>query len=86
VTESCIANVVILRKGRWVTPPLRCGLLNGTYRMELLENREISEETVSLSELNKAEKIFLINSVRKWWEASLPAEDRIIPKDIEAII
>ena len=23
VTESCIANVVILRKGRWVTPPVR---------------------------------------------------------------
>ncbi|MCX5822220.1 MAG: aminodeoxychorismate synthase component I [Deltaproteobacteria bacterium] len=81
VTESCIANVVILRNDRWVTPPVRCGLLNGTYRTELLENGEISEETVSLSELKKAEKIFLINSVRKWREALLPAEDRIIPKD-----
>ena len=41
VTESCIANVVILRNGRLVTPPLSCGLLNGTYRAELLERGEI---------------------------------------------
>ena len=75
VTESCIANVVILRDGRWVTPPVHCGLLNGTYRAELLENGEISEETVSLSELRNTEKIFLINSVRKWREAYLPAEN-----------
>lgn len=73
--------MVILRNGRRVTPPVCCGLLNGTYRAELLERGEISEETVSLSELKKAEKIFLINSVRKWREALLPAEDRIIPKD-----
>jgi para-aminobenzoate synthetase/4-amino-4-deoxychorismate lyase len=75
MTESCIANIVILRNGRLVTPPLGCGLLNGTYRAELLERREILEETVSLSELKQAEKIFLINSVRKWREASLAPED-----------
>ncbi len=49
VTESCIANVVILRNGRLVTPPLGCGLLNGTYRAELLERGEIVEETVSIA-------------------------------------
>ena len=77
VTESCIANVVILRNGRLVTPPVRCGLLNGTYRAELLDRGEISEEAVSLSELKRAEKIFLINSVRKWREAVLSPEDRL---------
>ncbi len=71
MTESCIANLVILRNGRLVTPPVGCGLLSGTYRAELLERGEISEETVSLSSLRRAEKIFLINSVRKWREASL---------------
>lgn len=77
VTESCIANVVVLMDGRLLTPPLHCGLLNGTYRAELLENGEISEGIVGLSELNKAEKIFLVNSVRKWREASLPAGEWI---------
>ena len=76
VTESCIANVVILRNGRLATPPLRCGLLNGTYRAELLERREIVEEKVSIPDLKQAEKIFLINSVRKWREAALAPEDR----------
>jgi para-aminobenzoate synthetase/4-amino-4-deoxychorismate lyase len=75
VTESCIANVVILRNGRLVTPPVRCGLLNGTYRAELLDRGEITEETVRLSDLKGAEKIFLINSVRKWREAVLSPED-----------
>jgi len=77
VTESCIANVVILRNGRLTTPPLRCGLLNGTYRAELLERGEIVEERVSIPELKRAEKIFLINSVRKWREAALATEDRL---------
>ncbi|MHB9098587.1 MAG: aminodeoxychorismate synthase component I [Syntrophales bacterium] len=71
MTESCIANLVILRNGRLVTPPVCCGLLNGTYRAELLERGEISEEMVSLSTLKQADKIFLINSVRKWREAVL---------------
>ncbi len=77
VTESCIANVVILRNGRLATPPLGCGLLNGTYRAELLERGEIVEERVSIPELKQAEKIFLINSVRKWREAALAPEDRL---------
>ncbi len=77
VTESCIANVVILRNGRLVTPPVRCGLLNGTYRAELLDRGEITEDTVTLLELKRAEKIFLINSVRKWREAVLSPDDRL---------
>lgn len=71
VTESCIANVVILRKGRLVTPPLSCGLLAGTFRAELLERGEIREEPITIGELRSAEKIFLVNSVRSWREAIL---------------
>jgi para-aminobenzoate synthetase/4-amino-4-deoxychorismate lyase len=76
VTESCIANVVILRNGTLVTPPLSCGLLNGTYRAELLERGEIFEEKITITELKKIEKIFLINSVRKWREVVLAPENR----------
>jgi para-aminobenzoate synthetase/4-amino-4-deoxychorismate lyase len=76
VTESCIANVVILRNGKLVTPPLSCGLLNGTYRAELLERGEIFEEKITITELKKIEKIFLINSVRKWREVVLAPENR----------
>jgi len=75
ITESCIANVVVLRRGRLVTPPLHCGLLDGVFRRELLERDEISEEVVDFTTLEEAEKIFLINSVRKWWEAILDPKD-----------
>lgn len=71
VTESCIANVVILRDGRLVTPPVRCGLLNGVYRQELLARGEIAEEVVDLAAVRQAERIYLISSVRKWREARL---------------
>ncbi|MHB8769857.1 MAG: aminodeoxychorismate synthase component I [Syntrophales bacterium] len=76
VTESCIANVVILREKRLVTPPLGCGLLAGTFRAELLERGEIREERVTIGELRAAEKIFLVNSVRKWREAVLLSDKK----------
>lgn len=66
VTESCIANVVISWNGKLITPPVECGLLNGTYRSFLLEQNEIIERTISLEEISKAGQIYLINSVRKW--------------------
>lgn len=66
VTESCIANVVVELDRRKVTPPVSCGLLAGTFRDELLEQGEIEEGVVTLEDLNRADSVWLINSVRKW--------------------
>ncbi|MHB8090401.1 MAG: aminodeoxychorismate synthase component I [Syntrophales bacterium] len=71
ITESCIANVVILKEGRLVTPPVSCGLLNGVYRAQLLAEDKITEEIISINDMKNAKQIFLINSVRKWREAVL---------------
>lgn len=71
ITESCIANIVVEKSGKRITPPLSCGLLGGVYRAELLAGGEIAEAVVSTEDLRKAKKIFLINSVRKWREAAL---------------
>ena len=71
ITESTLANVVILRRQRWVTPPVDCGLLAGTFRAELLEQGKIEEESIDLRDLRSAEKIFLINSVRQWIDTEL---------------
>ena len=64
ITESCIANVVVVLKGEHLTPPVSCGLLAGTYRQELLENAKIKERVLTLEDLKQAERIYLINSVR----------------------
>jgi para-aminobenzoate synthetase/4-amino-4-deoxychorismate lyase len=69
VTESPIANVVVERNGRLITPPVECGLLAGTFRAELLAQGVIEEGIVSVDDLPAAERIWLINSVREWREA-----------------
>jgi len=66
LTESTIANIVIRKNDRFITPPVECGLLAGTFRQYLLENKEIEEEVVMVQDLNEHTEIYLINSVRKW--------------------
>jgi para-aminobenzoate synthetase / 4-amino-4-deoxychorismate lyase len=71
VTESSIANVVIVRGGEKLTPPRTSGLLAGTFRAELLAAGEIREQVLTRDELRKAGEIYLINSVQKWMRAQL---------------
>jgi para-aminobenzoate synthetase/4-amino-4-deoxychorismate lyase len=66
VTESTIANVVIEKDGRLYTPTVKCGLLNGTFRQYLLDTGQIIESVITVNELMKADKVYLINSVREW--------------------
>jgi para-aminobenzoate synthetase/4-amino-4-deoxychorismate lyase len=68
ITETSIANVVLRKNGRWVTPPLSCGLLPGTMRQRLLDEGKIAEEVLTLDDLKNAE-IYLINSLRGWRRA-----------------
>lgn len=71
VTESSIANIVIERGGRLITPPVSCGLLDGTFRRHLLKKGRIEEECIRIEDLANADRLFLINSVRKWIPARL---------------
>ncbi|MBN2704147.1 MAG: chorismate-binding protein [Pontiellaceae bacterium] len=71
VTESTIANVVIEKSGRRVTPPIECGLLGGTFREHLLKDGALEEGIVTLDDLRTADKIYLINSVRRWQQGVL---------------
>jgi branched-subunit amino acid aminotransferase/4-amino-4-deoxychorismate lyase len=71
ITEALTANVVVERDGQRVTPPLRCGLLAGTMRAELLDRGEIVEAPLTVEEFTRAPRFWLINSVRGWREAVL---------------
>jgi para-aminobenzoate synthetase/4-amino-4-deoxychorismate lyase len=71
VTESTIANIVVRRGGRLVTPPVRCGLLAGTFRRHLLESGVVTESVIGVDELKAASEWFLVNSVRRWVPAEL---------------
>ncbi|HEY6873652.1 MAG TPA: aminodeoxychorismate synthase component I [Geobacteraceae bacterium] len=71
VTEGTTTNVVAKLDGRLATPPIRCGLLPGVFREELLELGVIGERVITGEELEHAEEIYLVNSVRKWRRAKL---------------
>ena len=71
LTESCIANVVLELHGELVTPPITCGLLPGVYRDELLRQGRIREQAVTVEELSRCTRVYLINSVRRMWLVEL---------------
>lgn len=69
ITETVIANIVVVMNGERLTPPVECGLLAGTFREQLIERGEIKEAVIKTGELEKADEIYLVNSVRKWMPA-----------------
>ncbi|MGA2617497.1 MAG: aminodeoxychorismate synthase component I [Thermoguttaceae bacterium] len=66
VTETTIANLVVEKDGRLVTPPLACGLLPGVFRAHLLQIGQVHEEIVTLEDLRQAPRLFAVNSLRRW--------------------
>ncbi len=70
-TEGSFANLVAEIDGGRFTPPLECGLLPGVFRKELLKQGEIRERVLSRSDVVRAARIWLVNSVRGWIPAVL---------------
>jgi branched-subunit amino acid aminotransferase/4-amino-4-deoxychorismate lyase len=60
-TETGIANIAVLRDGRWVTPAVGCGLLPGTRRAQLLDEGAIVEGIVRAKDLVAGETIRFFN-------------------------
>ncbi len=70
-TECSIGNLVAKLDGRYVTPPISCGLLGGTFRAELLSRGKLTEQVLKGEDLKRAEALYMINSVRKWTRLKL---------------
>lgn len=71
ITEATLANLVVEIDGGRYTPPLACGLLEGTFRSELLAAGKIQERLLTRADVTKASRLWLINSVREWIDAEL---------------
>ena len=71
VTEGTTTSIVARINGDLVTPPIHCGLLPGVFRQELLEQGAIRERVITRKELEQADEVHLVNSVRKWRRATL---------------
>lgn len=74
LTEGSRSNIILEIDGKWFTPPVKCGLLNGILRQKLINEGKVEEKILYLDDLEKAEKVFCINSVRGIVEVDLKIE------------
>lgn len=72
ITETTRANIVIEHAGQRLTPSRESGLLAGTFRAALLARGELQEKRLTLDDLARASRVWLINSVRGWIEVDMP--------------
>ncbi len=70
ITEGTFGNIAALLDGRWVTPPLACGLLPGVGRAVALREGRLVEAVVRLEDVPRVRGWAFLNSLRGW----LPAE------------
>ncbi|WP_170331907.1 aminotransferase class IV family protein [Ruegeria arenilitoris] len=70
--EGTITNLFLhMPDGRHLTPALSCGVLPGILREELLDNKQVTEATLTLTDLKNASKIYMGNSLRGLIRAEL---------------
>ena len=71
LTECTRGNVAVQLDGRWVTPPLSCGLLDGIGRAHALSEGRVVEAVVRVDDLPRATGFAFVNSLRGWLPAVL---------------
>jgi para-aminobenzoate synthetase/4-amino-4-deoxychorismate lyase len=71
VTECTRGNIALLLDDRWVTPPLRCGLLDGIGRARRLHDGQLAEAVVRVDDLPRVQAFAFVNSLRGWLDADL---------------
>jgi para-aminobenzoate synthetase/4-amino-4-deoxychorismate lyase len=72
LTEGTFTNLMLEKDGALLTPAATSGLLPGTLRAAWLENGSLREARLYPSDLESADRIWLINSVR----GRIPAENQ----------
>ncbi|MDB5938976.1 MAG: para-aminobenzoate synthase, subunit, partial [Polaromonas sp.] len=71
ITECTRGNVAMLIGGRWVTPPLACGLLPGIGRALALRDGRLVEAVVRRDDLPRVQGWAFLNSLRGWVGAEI---------------
>ncbi len=64
ITEGAISNIIIRKDGYFYTPPQASGLLAGVGRACLMNKGRLREKILYLDDLEDAEAVYLVNSVR----------------------
>jgi len=67
------SNIFIEENQKLITPPLSDGVLAGVTRKNIIKEKEVTEESISLDRLQSADKIYLTNSFFGMREITLVA-------------
>lgn len=81
LSEGSRTTIFIERGGTLVTPPLEAGVLPGVLRQSLLDEGRATEAVLTLDDLNRADAVYLGNSVRGLMKA-LPLVPRLAADQI----
>jgi para-aminobenzoate synthetase/4-amino-4-deoxychorismate lyase len=71
ITEGAISNIFVRKNGTLYTPPVSCGLLPGTLRMNLIRSGKCKEKVLFKKDLFDSDKVYCGNSVRGLVEVNL---------------
>jgi para-aminobenzoate synthetase/4-amino-4-deoxychorismate lyase len=71
LTEGIYTNYIFKIHSKWLTPSKESGLLPGIFRQRLLKSGRVSETVLYESDLNTAECIIAINSLRGFVRCNL---------------
>lgn len=74
LTEGARSNIFVKQGGKLYTPPVRCGLLPGVLRKNLLKQKKCREKVLYINDLKKADAIFCGNSVRGLVEVGITSK------------
>jgi para-aminobenzoate synthetase/4-amino-4-deoxychorismate lyase len=76
LTETTTANLAVRIGSRWWTPPTASGCLPGVERARLLQAGRLHERVLSVHDLQHAEQVAVLNSLRGWRAAGLVGGER----------
>jgi len=82
VSESAVSNLLLKIRGRWLTPNLASGCLPGITRELALEWLDVEESVIAPSDLEIAESIYLLSSLKDAQPVSM-LEGRTLEIDTE---
>jgi para-aminobenzoate synthetase / 4-amino-4-deoxychorismate lyase len=82
LTEVTRANLAVRLEGRWWTPSLSSGCLPGVERARLLDLGRLSERVLHLTDLDRAEGIAVLSSLRGCRPAVLAGRGTATGRDL----
>ncbi|WP_448623488.1 aminodeoxychorismate synthase component I [Geodermatophilus sp. URMC 64] len=71
LTEATRATLAVKLGGRWWTPPVESGCLPGVERARLLELGLLHERALRAEDLDRAQGVAVVSSLRGWRDATL---------------